>query len=144
MKRKVIFVVVSILLASFSTKAQPGAEKAVRQVLSQQSAAWNRGDVEGFMKGYWQNDSMMFIGKSGITYGWTNTLNNYKKNYPDVASMGKLTFTIIKVKSLSEQYQEVVGKWHLKREEKGDLEGHFTLLFQKVRGAWVIIMDHSS
>lgn len=133
-----------MLFLSITTSAQPAAEKAVRHILSQQSAAWNQGNIEGFMNGYWQNDSLMFIGKNGVTYGWTNTLNNYKKNYPDAASMGKLTFTIMKVKSLSERYQEVIGKWHLKRDEKGDLEGHFTLLFQKIKGSWVIIMDHSS
>jgi ketosteroid isomerase-like protein len=85
----------------------------------------------------------MFIGKSGVTYGWKNTLNNYKKGYPDAAAMGQLTFTILKVKSLSDQYQQVVGKWHLKRSQ-GNLDGHFTLLFQKIKGQWMIVMDHSS
>ena len=85
----------------------------------------------------------MFIGKSGITYGWKNTLANYKKGYPDTTSMGKLTFTIIKLQSLSNKYYHVVGKWHLAR-SIGDLAGYFTLLFQKINGRWVIIADHSS
>jgi ketosteroid isomerase-like protein len=123
--------------------AQSNAEKAVRNILAEQSTAWNKGDIEGFMKGYWKNDSLMFIGKSGVTYGWNNTLNNYKKGYPDAAAMGQLTFTILKVKSLSDQYQQVVGKWHLQRSQ-GNLEGHFTLLFQKIKEQWVIVMDHSS
>lgn len=127
----------------FMSMAQPNAEKAVRNILAEQSTAWNKGDIEGFMKGYWKNDSLMFIGKSGVTYGWSNTLNNYKKGYPDAAAMGQLTFTILKVKSLSDQYQQVVGKWHLQRAQ-GNLEGHFTLLFQKINEQWVIIMDHSS
>jgi hypothetical protein len=95
------------------------------------------------MKGYWESDSLMFIGKSGVTYGWQNTLNNYKKGYPDTATMGKLNFTIIKVKRLSGEYYQVVGKWHLKR-SIGDLSGHYTLLFQKIKGDWVIVTDHSS
>ena len=85
----------------------------------------------------------MFIGKSGVTYGWKNTLENYKKNYPDTSAMGKLSFNIITVKKLSGEYYHVVGKWHLKR-TIGDLSGHYTLLFKKIKGEWVIVSDHSS
>jgi len=142
---KNVLLACTLLLCCLSTNsyAQSAAEKAVRNTLAQQSAAWNRGDIESFMKGYWENDSLMFIGKTGVTYGWTNTLNNYKKGYPDAAAMGKLTFTILKVKSLSAEYQQVVGKWHLDREQ-GNVEGHFTLLFQNIKGQWMIVMDHSS
>ena len=62
-------------------------ETMIRQLLDEQTLAWNRGDIESFMNGYWVNDSLMFIGKSGVTYGWINTLNNYKKGYPDTASL---------------------------------------------------------
>jgi uncharacterized protein (TIGR02246 family) len=143
MKNVKFLVILLILGMSLTGKAQSNAEKAVRNVLAEQSAAWNKGDIEGFMKSYWKNDSLMFIGKSGVTYGWNNTLNNYKKGYPDATAMGQLTFTILKVKSLSDQYQQVVGKWHLQRSQ-GNLEGHFTLLFQKIKGQWLIITDHSS
>ncbi len=95
------------------------------------------------MKGYWENDSLMFIGKSGVTYGWTNTLNNYKKGYPDTAAMGKLNFTLVQVKKLSAKYYHVTGKWFLKR-SVGDVGGHYTLLFRKINGRWLIIADHSS
>lgn len=128
---------------SLTTFAQSKDEQAIRDLMGRQSAAWNRGDVEAFMNGYWENDSLMFIGKSGVTYGWTNTLNNYKKGYPDKAAMGQLTFTLIQVKPLSKKYYHVVGKWHLKR-SMGDVGGHFTLLFKKINGNWVIIADHSS
>ena len=143
MKTLRFLLLITLMVTALQSRAQSAPEKAVRQVLKQQSGAWNRGDIPGFMKGYWENDSLMFIGKSGVTYGWQNTLNNYRKNYPDVATMGKLTFTILVIKQLSDQYQEVVGKWHLQR-EKGDIEGHFTLLFQKIKSTWVIVMDHSS
>lgn len=133
----------ALLFFSTTLLAQSADEAAIRNLLARQSADWNKGDIDAFMNGYWESDSLMFIGKSGVTYGWQNTLNNYKKGYPDTAAMGKLQFTIIKVKRLSVMYFEVVGKWHLTR-TAGDLSGHFTLLFQKIKGRWVIIMDHSS
>lgn len=118
-------------------------EKMIRSVLEEQRLAWNSGEIEKYMTGYWQNDSLMFIGKSGITYGWQNTLNNYKKGYPDTAAMGKLKFDILEVKRLSVMYFFVVGKWHLTR-SIGDAGGHFTLLFKKIKNRWVIVADHSS
>ena len=131
------------LILSTSITAQSKDEIAVRKVLSTQNEAWNRGDIDAFMEGYWKNDSLMFIGKSGVTYGWKNTLNNYKKVYPDTATMGKLTFTLISVKRLSDKFYRVVGKWFLKR-SVGDIGGHFTLLFEKINGRWMIIEDHTS
>jgi ketosteroid isomerase-like protein len=123
--------------------AQSNDENAIRNSLAQQTLAWNGGDIEKFMETYWHSDSLMFIGKSGITYGWQKTLDNYKKNYPDANAMGKLDFTIIQVKKLSVLYYSVVGKWHLAR-TAGDLNGCFTLLFKKIKNVWVIISDHSS
>ncbi|HMJ46604.1 MAG TPA: DUF4440 domain-containing protein, partial [Ferruginibacter sp.] len=111
--------------------------------LHQQTLAWNANDMEKFMIPYWHNDSLMFIGKSGITYGWQKTLDSYKKNYPDATAVGKLDFTILHVKRLSDLYYSVVGKWHLAR-TIGDLNGYFTLLFKKIKDQWVIVSDHSS
>jgi ketosteroid isomerase-like protein len=133
----------AFLLFSTLASAQSKDETAVRQLLEEQAKAWNRGDIENYMQGYWKNDSLMFIGKSGITYGWNNTLKNYKRGYPDTASMGKLKFTLINVKKLSQDYFHVTGKWHLQR-SIGNLEGYFTLLFRKIKKKWVIIADHSS
>jgi len=123
--------------------AQDKDEMEIRNVLSSQNAAWNRGDVDAFMVGYWENDSLMFIGSSGVTYGYKNTLANYKKRYPDTAAMGQLTFNLIDFKKLSAEYYHVTGKWSLKR-SIGDARGHFTLLFRKIKGKWVIVSDHSS
>jgi len=132
-----------LTLLSVSSFCQTKDETAVRNVLAKQNAAWNQGDVNAFMIGYWENDSLMFIGKSGVTYGYKNTLANYKKNYPDTATMGKLTFTLIQVKELSPEYFHVTGKYYLTR-TVGDASGHFTLLFRKVNGKWIIVSDHSS
>lgn len=140
---KNICVIVCVLIFSHIATAQSKDEIAIRNVLDRQLQAWNNGDVEKFMDGYWQNDSLMFIGKAGITYGWQNTLNNYKKGYPDTAAMGKLKFDILEVKRLSVLYYFIVGKWHLTR-SVGDIGGHFTLLFKKVKNKWVIVADHSS
>lgn len=136
----------SILIFSFSFAASAQKSKdelAVRKVLVMQNNAWNNGDIAAFMKGYWQSDSLSFVGKSGVTYGWQNTLDNYIKGYPDTAAMGKLTFDILEVKRLSVMYFYVIGKWHLAR-SIGDVGGHFTLLFKKVKNTWVIVSDHSS
>src|SRR6188508_3713423 len=137
-----VFVALLIII-SFSVFSQTKDEIEVRNVLAKQNAAWNRGDVDAFMVGYWENDSLMFIGKSGITYGYKNTLANYKKNYPDTTVMGKLTFTLIQVKQLSPEYFHVTGKYYLNR-TIGDASGHFTLMFRKINGKWVVISDHSS
>lgn len=118
-------------------------ETAIRKALQTQTECWNRGDINGFMKTYWQDDSLMFVGKNGVKWGWQTTLNNYKKNYPDTTAMGKLFFDIILVKRLSTAYYYVVGRWYLKR-SIGDLSGHYDLLFRKINGRWLIVSDHSS
>ncbi len=147
MKKYLAFLLVVLSSYCFAQSKQVSAasadEQAIRQLLDKQTQAWNKGDIESFMQTYWQNDSLMFIGKSGITYGWTNTLNNYKKSYPDTTAMGKLSFTILSVKRLSVDYFHVVGKWHLQR-SIGDLSGHYTLLIKKIKGRWQIVADHSS
>ena len=119
------------------------AEKEIRAVLTLQDEEWNRGNIAGFMESYWKSDSLMFIGKSGITYGWQKTLDNYKKSYPDTAAMGKLRFDLIEFKLLGDKDCFVVGKWFLTR-SIGNLNGAFTILLRKINNTWVIIADHSS
>lgn len=137
------FFITCVLLAITFTSLAQSDEESIRDLLAQQTKEWNTGDISQFMKGYWQSDSLMFIGKSGITYGWQNTLDNYKKNYKDTVAMGKLKFNLLEFKPLSNQYYFVVGKWHLAR-AAGNLEGIFTLLFRKMKNTWVIVADHSS
>jgi ketosteroid isomerase-like protein len=130
-----------LLLARCSFAQTP--ETAIRQLMADQAAAWNKGSIDDFMKGYWNNDSLMFIGHSGITYGYQQTLDNYKKNYSNADQMGKLFFTLLKVKRLSPGYYFVIGKWLLKR-KTGDIGGIYTLLFRKIDGQWRIVCDHTS
>ena len=141
--KRIIYLLVLIFTTANCVSAQSKDETTIRRLLEEQRLDWNTGDKEKFMGTYWQSDSLMFIGKSGVTYGWQNTLNNYKKGYPDTAAMGKLQFDILEVKRLSVMYFFVVGKWHLTR-SIGDVGGHFTLLFKKVKNKWVIVADHSS
>ena len=132
-----------IIVSFFSIFAQSQDETAIKKVMDAQVIAWNDGNINNFMKTYWQNDSLMFIGKSGVTYGWQRTMDNYKKNYPDKAAMGRLSFNLLELKPLSSFYYFVVGQWHLQR-SSGSIGGYFTLLFKKINSEWLIIVDHSS
>jgi len=139
-----IRIIIVLLSISFFAKAQtPGDKQAVLNVLESQRIAWNKGDVEQYMQGYVKSDSLLFVGKRGPTYGWQQTLDNYKKGYPDKAAMGFLTFGIKKVEFLNKDVAFVLGSWHLKR-EKDEPQGFFTLLLRKIKGEWKVIVDHSS
>lgn len=142
MKLLLCLLLTSILIQSKGI-AQTRDEKAILAILDNQTKAWNSGDLDKFMVGYWENDSLMYIGKSGVTYGYKSTLASYKRNYGDTARMGKLTFTLLHVNKIESQSYYVVGKWQLVR-SAGNVGGHYTLLFRKIKGQWVIVADHSS
>lgn len=131
------------LLLSLPGFSQSKNELEIRQMLQAQTQAWNNGDIDAFMKPYWKSDSLIFVGKNGVTRGWQNTLNNYKKAYPDKTAMGQLKFDIIKIESLSTNVYNVVGHWNLTR-TIGNLEGHYTLIIRKIKNIWCIVQDHSS
>lgn len=118
-------------------------ERYIAQLLQKQVAEWNRGNIEGYMHGYWENDSLQFIGSKGPRYGYNVTLQRYKEGYPDTAHMGKLTSTVVRMQRLNRHYYFVTGKWYLER-SVGNVGGSYTLLFRKIKGNWVIIADHSS
>ena len=139
---RVLFIGLALFFSA-AVSAQSKNESEILRLLAGQTEAWNRGDIEGFMQTYWKSDSLLFIGKSGVNRGWQNTLNNYKRGYPDTAAMGKLSFDIIHIKKLSSKYYYVVGKWMLAR-TIGDLSGHYDLLLKKIKGRWYIVADHSS
>lgn len=121
------------------------AKAEVRKMLEEQSTCWSQGDLDCFMQDYWKSDSLLFVGKSGLTYGWQQTLDNYRKSYPDTSAMGKLTFDLKEMRPLSPEIMLVVGKWHLQREASlGDLQGHFSIILKRFPDGWKIIADHSS
>ncbi len=134
-----------LVLSSFSYKsiAQNKDEQAITSMLSAQVAQWNKGNVAGYMKGYWESDSLLFIGSSGPRYGYEATLKRYKEAYPDAAHMGTLTSVVKSMQRLSADYYFIVGTWALKR-SAGDVAGSYTLLLRKIKGHWAIVCDHSS
>jgi ketosteroid isomerase-like protein len=135
------FVICLFLLPCFTGKAQE--QKKILAVLEAQQSAWNSGDLAKYMAGYQQSDSLLFVGKSGPTYGWQQTLDHYKQSYPDKSAMGTLSFSIKKVQLLSKDTALVLGGWHLQR-EKDEPQGYFTLIFKKFKIGWKIIVDHTS
>lgn len=134
------------VLLSLALAGPPTPRQAIAQVLTTQTAAWNRGGIPGFMAGYWHSDSLVFIGKKGPTYGWQPTLTNYQKRYPDAAQMGQLDFSGLRITLLGPAAAQVVGRWHLARPgvAAGDLQGYFLLVFKLIKGQWVIVADHTS
>lgn len=123
--------------------SQDDDQSSIRLLLDKQVLDWNSGDLEGYMEGYIKSDSLQFIGRNGIQYGWNRTLTNYRKSYPDKKSMGALSFVILRT-DICQQTAIVTGEWHLKR-EAGNLKGYFTLVLKKLPDkGWKIISDHSS
>lgn len=118
-------------------------QKAIEQLLEDQRLAWNRGDLNAYMLGYWNSDQLVFVGSKGLTKGWESTLANYKKAYPDVEAMGSLTFELLQLDGLGSKGAMVIGKWRLDR-KAGVLQGHFMLVLRKFGREWKIIADHSS
>ena len=118
-------------------------KEAVLAVLAHQEDAWNQGNIESFMKGYWDNDKLVFVGSNGPTYGYRNTLERYLKSYPTKAAMGQLKFNLLFVEQWDTQTIQVIGKFTLDR-EKDQPTGFFTLLFRKMGDDWKIVSDHSS
>jgi hypothetical protein len=131
----------STVLAQMALNSED--EKALFEIMSAQEFYWNKGDIERFMEGYWNNSELVFVGKNGLTYGYQNTLENYKKGYPDKESMGKLHFDILHTQQWDENTIQLIGKFTLTR-ENDQPTGYFTLLFKKIDSVWKIVSDHSS
>ncbi|MBT7624370.1 MAG: nuclear transport factor 2 family protein [Flavobacteriaceae bacterium] len=115
----------------------------IMKVMDIQEKAWNNGDIDSFMNGYIKSEELVFSGSNGPIYGWNATKERYKKSYPDLKTMGKLSFTVRKIKSLSKETAYLIGEYYLKRTIE-DSYGHFTLIWEKVNGKWLIVSDHTS
>lgn len=140
---KKLLIVLLFSTVTVQVFAQKNDKTLILKLLEEQRQAWNSGDITEYMQGYLKSDSLVFVGKNGPEYGWDNTLNNYKKSYPDQKAMGYLSFDIKEVRMISSDHAFVLGAWHLKR-EKDDPKGFFTLLVRKIKGNWKVIADHSS
>ena len=145
----IAFAVVGALLAAplIAQKKSNSAETEIRAMLDAQVSAWNRGDIEGFMVGYWKSDKTTFLGAGKVTRGWQGLLERYKKGYPDKKSMGKLAFSDLEINMLGKDSAFIIGHWHLEREKDGKPDrpgGVFTLIAKKFPEGWRIVSDHTS
>lgn len=132
---------ISITVSAQSREAKISAE--IQSVMNAQVLAWNAGDIEGFMQGYWKSEEMKFVSGDNVSRGWQAALDRYKKNYDSKAKMGVLTFTDLQVNVLSKDAAVVLGSWSLAR-EKDNPKGKFTLIFRKFKDGWKIVHDHTS
>jgi len=147
------FFAASLLVAVFSQFActtydaeSTAMPSEISQKLHIQEEAWNAGNIDQFMsQAYWENDSLMFIGSQGLTFGYNQTLANYHKSYPSAEAMGQLTFDVLQWRPLGKSHGLLIGAWHLERGgEHSNLHGHFSLTWAYLNNDWVIIADHSS
>lgn len=128
--------------AKANVPGEPASERIARRLMAQQDA-WNRGDIEAFMSGYWKSDDLRFASGGTVTRGWQATLDRYRKRYDSREKMGKLSFSDLSVSILCENAALAFGRWKIERE--GDAPGGlFTLLYRKIGGEWLIVHDHTS
>ncbi len=137
------FGIVCLALALCSA-APADEEKAIRGVLTAQAAAWNKGDLDGFLKGYWDDEKLFFISGAKTSKGFQALKERYQMNYQaDGKEMGMLTFSDVHVERLGESTAFVRGKWEVKLKAE-TLSGWYTLIFRKFPDGWKIIHDHTS
>ena len=153
MSKHFIFLATTLVLVSGLLLATGFAGKAagseatdrseIEKALVAQQSAWNRGDVDAFMNGYWHSPELTFSGSGGVSRGWAGVLQRYKKTYPDRSAMGQLDFSALEFRFLGPDAALVLGQWHLKR-EKDELGGVFSLVWQRFPEGWKIVHDHTS
>jgi ketosteroid isomerase-like protein len=131
---------------SATAEISPGSptdDAEIRAVMSAQTTAWNRGDIDGFMNGYARSGAIEFISGDKLTRGWQTVRDRYKKKYDSSEKMGTLHFSELKITPLSADTALVIGRWRL--DLKNDKpHGRFTLLFRRTPEGWRIVHDHSS
>ncbi len=142
---KKVLVLTLFMFSVFGMMAQSSKnsdKEAILNVMKLQEIAWNKHDLKGYMEGYWKNDSLKFYGGSGLTKGWYNTLENYKRGYPTTAETGILNFIIKDVSKIENNSYWVMGEYHLTR-DAGNANGVFIVIFKKINGEWKIVADMS-
>ncbi len=147
-------IIFSFLLFSLCPNAYPQApgktesdnskslQATLSKILASQAADWNKGDIEGFMKAYWNSEDLTFSSGGKTERGWKFTRERYLKGYPDRETMGKLTFSDLEVFPLGETAALMLGRWKLDRKEP--IGGNFSLVWRKIDGSWLIVHDHTS
>jgi beta-aspartyl-peptidase (threonine type) len=152
-KLSLTWMVAAVVVVSFcatltkasAADANDAAEKAIRKVLDDQVAAWNEGDLQGYMGGYWKSPELTFFSGGTVTSGWEPTLERYKKRYQgEGREMGKLDFSDLRVEMLGPKAAFVRGHWHLKMKDGKEPQGLFTLVVRDMPEGWRIVHDHTS
>jgi uncharacterized protein (TIGR02246 family) len=153
MKRTIVIIALALASSLFmqqnsNAQSKPNGRDAkvitaIRAVLDAQVAAWNRGDIEGFMDGYERSPDIVFVSGDSLTHGWQTVLDRYKKGYDTREKMGTLAFSDLETKVISKDAAVVIGRWQLTR--AGDTpHGRFTLIFRRAKAGWRIVHDHTS
>jgi beta-aspartyl-peptidase (threonine type) len=154
------FLVVLLIAATGSTSLRAAEPKSeIGDVIRAQEAAWNRGDIDAFMNGYWRSDQTVFVSGDEVTRGWQKVLDRYKNKYSDRAKMGSLTFSVLEIKPMGADLALVLRSWRLERANDppsqnaspartsgatSEPHGRFTLIFRRFPNGWKIVHDHTS
>lgn len=138
-----ILMILAVSGFAFAQSKDEKAKTAIRKVMDEQIVAWNKGDIDGFMQGYWKSENLIFVSGDNVRRGWQTVTDNYKKSYNTREKMGVLSFTDLEIMILSKDSAKVLGSWKVKHEPKDD-QGKFTLIFRKFKEGWRIVHDHTS
>ena len=136
-------ILLALTLLAAPSAALAGPAEDIEAVLKDQQAAWNGGDIDAFMTGYWNSEDLRFASGGDVTTGWAETLARYHARYDTPEKMGRLEFTDLDIDMLGEDAATAFGRWTVVR-DGDDPTGLFTLIFRRIDGEWVIVHDHTS
>lgn len=142
--RLAIVLGILVSMSSFAW-AQSPAESDIRKVLTEQQSAWNRHDLDAFMKGYWNSAELTFFSGDNVAHGWQQAIERYRKSYQgEGKEMGQLAFTDLQIQATGSESAFVRGRWALTMSDGKNPHGLFTLIFRKFPDGWKIVHDHTS
>jgi beta-aspartyl-peptidase (threonine type) len=148
--RRAVLTIALVLLLTVAALAQTATaaddqRNEITTVLNEQVSAWNKGDLKGYMEGYWKSPELTFFSGGTITKGWQPTLDRYRQRYQSGGrEMGKLDFSALRIEMLGPRSAFARGSWHLTMSDGKAPHGRFTLVFRKFPDGWKIIHDHTS
>ena len=121
----------------------PAEERAIRQVIGDMEASWNRGDFRGYMQGF-KNPDVVFVSRGRFQRDWQGTLDHYVRDYGGSPERrGRLHFWDIRVEMLAPDAAQLISRYRLDRPQDPQ-DGINTRLMRKVDGRWVIALNHVS
>lgn len=137
--------VMTLAVGGLGANDGDAGQQAIRKVLAEQAAAWNRQDLEAFMAGYWDSPELTFFSGAHETKGWQAALDHYKQSYQSAGhEMGKLEFSNLRIEVLGPDAAFVRGEFHLTMRDGKTPHGLFTLVFRKFPEGWKVVHDHSA